>query len=103
MSRTMTNAEFAVEKSINVAQYSVKTIRECEGTFSHGLNSDSYQKRYRIVNILLNGKPVIRGIRCVPSTYLCLPDRHIQADQATDEEIILAIVGDESIFPNYGF
>lgn len=94
-----TNADFAARKGLDPNDYEVVRMRKVTGTFSTGVG-EPWEQEYWIATIKhrQSGRRVARKVRLSPSTFLCLPDRSVSADKATDEETILGFLGDEPIF-----
>lgn len=93
-----TNQKFAARKGIDLSGYTVERVGKRTGRFTRGLSGETREIEYDRARIMYRGVRVVCYMDLSPSTTLCLPDRHVTADKATDEEIILARVGDESIF-----
>lgn len=77
---------------------------DCAGetvTMTQGLAHESYQEpRFLAIVYDRSGRYVAQVSN---GTTLCLPKRSVRASEATDQEILDAVLGDEHVFgPDYG-
>ena len=90
----MTNADTARRKQIDMNRYTVE--RRTNGVAHMWSTAGEYDEPRVFATIRLDGRTV--WSESLNATMICLPDRSVRAIEATDAELILGIIGDESVF-----